>query len=113
MRTVGDGVATFVGWSGGAGRMVKIKHLSGYETWYNHLNGFASGIRSGTKVSQGQVIGYVGSSGLSTVITSYSIHYTKLYEKAFFKIVRLIASQCIAVWIYVGKNPIKSIFNNH
>lgn len=66
VRTVGDGTVTFVGMQGAAGRMITIRHLSGYETMYLHLNGYASGIRSGSQVSQGQVIGYVGSSGRST-----------------------------------------------
>lgn len=66
VRTVGEGTVSFVGMNGAAGRMVTIRHLSGYETMYLHLNGFARGIRSGARVDQGQVIGYVGSSGRST-----------------------------------------------
>ncbi len=66
VRSVGDGTVTFVGVQGAAGRMITVRHLSGYETMYLHLNGYAKGIRSGAKVSQGQVIGYVGSSGRST-----------------------------------------------
>ncbi|EPR41422.1 Peptidase M23 [Desulfovibrio sp. X2] len=66
VRTIGDGVVTFVGVNGGAGRMIKVRHRNGYETWYSHLHGYARGIRTGTSVSQGQIIGYVGSSGLAT-----------------------------------------------
>lgn len=66
IRTVGNGVVTLAGWSGGGGRTIKIRHNSVYETAYKHLSGFAKGIRSGSKVQQGQLIGYVGSTGLST-----------------------------------------------
>lgn len=63
---IGDGKVIKAAWSGGAGRMVKIKHNSAYTTAYLHLSRYGEGIRSGTFVKQGQVIGYVGSSGLST-----------------------------------------------
>ncbi len=63
---VGDGVVTNVSYSGGAGRMVKIQHNSNYMTAYLHLSGYGPGIKAGATVTQGQVIGYVGSSGLST-----------------------------------------------
>jgi murein DD-endopeptidase MepM/ murein hydrolase activator NlpD len=66
IRAVGDGTVVFAGTRGGAGRTIKIRHNSIYQTAYLHLNGFASGIRSGARVRQGQLIGYVGSSGLST-----------------------------------------------
>lgn len=64
--SVGDGVVTKAAYSGGAGRMVRIKHNSNFETAYLHLAGYGPGIKPGTQVKQGQVIGYVGSSGLST-----------------------------------------------
>jgi murein DD-endopeptidase MepM/ murein hydrolase activator NlpD len=63
---VGDGVITKAGYSGGAGHMVKIKHNSNYTTAYLHLSRYGQGIKPGTVVKQGQVIGYVGSTGLST-----------------------------------------------
>ena len=63
---VGDGVIGKAGWGGGYGNVVEIKHSRGYSTRYAHLKGFASGIRPGTRVKQGEVIGYVGSTGLST-----------------------------------------------
>ncbi|MGE3974486.1 MAG: M23 family metallopeptidase [Bdellovibrionales bacterium] len=66
IRAVGDGVVKFVGWSGGGGKVIKIRHNSTYETAYKHLSGFAKGLRSGSSVQQGQVIGYVGNTGLST-----------------------------------------------
>ncbi|MCC6277869.1 MAG: peptidoglycan DD-metalloendopeptidase family protein [Oligoflexia bacterium] len=66
IRTVGDGVVSFAGWSGGGGRVLKIRHNTTYETAYKHMSGFGPGIRVGARVSQGQIVGYVGSSGLST-----------------------------------------------
>ena len=61
-----DGRVTFVGQREGAGRMVTVSHANGYETNYLHLSRYGQGIRAGVRVSQGQVIGHVGSSGLST-----------------------------------------------
>lgn len=66
IRAVGDGVVTMSGWNGGAGNMLKIRHNGTYETAYKHLSRFAKGIRRGARVKQGQTIGYVGSTGLST-----------------------------------------------
>jgi murein DD-endopeptidase MepM/ murein hydrolase activator NlpD len=64
--SVGDGVVEYAKPNGGAGNMVKIKHLNGYETEYFHMSRFADGIRAGSRVKQKQVIGYVGSTGYST-----------------------------------------------
>jgi murein DD-endopeptidase MepM/ murein hydrolase activator NlpD len=61
-----DGTVTFAGRKGGGGNMVTVRHTNGYETNYLHLSRYGSGVRRGTRVSQGQVIGYVGSTGLST-----------------------------------------------
>ncbi len=66
VKSVGDGRVVFAKWRGGGGRVVKIKHNSTYSTAYMHLRGYAKGIKSGSKVKQGQVIGYVGSSGLAS-----------------------------------------------
>lgn len=66
IRAVGDGVITFAGWSGGGGKTIKLRHNSTYATAYKHLNGYAKSIRSGARVRQGEVIGYVGNTGLST-----------------------------------------------
>jgi len=63
---VGDGVVTEAQRRGGNGNIVQIRHNSTYRSAYLHLNGFASGIRAGTRVEQGQVIGYVGQTGLAT-----------------------------------------------
>ena len=62
----GSGTVTRARWCGGGGNCVKIKHNSTYETIYAHMKAFAKGIKEGRKVKQGQIIGYVGSTGLST-----------------------------------------------
>jgi murein DD-endopeptidase MepM/ murein hydrolase activator NlpD len=62
----GGGKVTFVGRSGGYGKLVKIRHSNGYETRYAHMSRYAKGIKKGQRVSQGQVIGYVGSTGWAT-----------------------------------------------
>ena len=63
---VADGVVTKANYTKGNGRFVKIKHDKKYQTQYLHMQGFAEGIKSGVHVKQGQVIGYVGSTGLAT-----------------------------------------------
>lgn len=63
---VADGVVSFRGWGGGGGNTLKIKHAGNMTTGYLHLSGYAKGIVKGAQVSQGQVIGYVGSTGDST-----------------------------------------------
>ena len=62
----GDGVVKKAGWCGGGGNCVKIKHNSTYQTVYAHMSKFARGIKNGVRVKQGQIIGYVGSTGKST-----------------------------------------------
>jgi murein DD-endopeptidase MepM/ murein hydrolase activator NlpD len=66
VMAIGDGVVTFKGYKGGGGHTVKIKHNSTYESAYLHLSKYGKGITTGARVTQGQVIGYVGSSGTST-----------------------------------------------
>ncbi len=66
VRSIGDGRVVYCGWKKGFGRFIKIKHKRGYYTTYGHLRRYAKGIRVGERVRQGQVIGRVGSSGLST-----------------------------------------------
>lgn len=61
-----DGVVTLAGRNGGAGKMVRLRHTNGYETSYLHLRGYGKGVRRGVRVRQGQVIGYVGSTGWAT-----------------------------------------------
>tara|TARA_Y100000590_G_scaffold433880_1_gene551461 strand:- start:194 stop:1501 length:1308 start_codon:yes stop_codon:yes gene_type:complete len=62
----GTGVITRAKWCGGGGNCIKIKHNSTYETVYAHMKNFAAGMKVGKKVRQGQIIGYVGSTGIST-----------------------------------------------
>ena len=63
---IGDGRVTHTSYDGGSGRMVRITHNSVYSTAYLHLSRFGKGIAPGVSVRQGDIIGYVGSSGLST-----------------------------------------------
>ena len=62
----GDGIIKKAGWCGGGGNCIKIKHNSTYQTVYAHMSKFGRGIKKGVRVKQGQIIGYVGSTGLST-----------------------------------------------
>ena len=66
MKASGDGKVVFAGRKGGYGRTVILKHGSIYTTLYAHLSRFPKGIRPGKRVEQGQIIGYVGSTGLAT-----------------------------------------------
>ena len=66
IKATGDGVVEFAGRQGGYGNLVVLRHQSQYTTWYGHLSGFAKGIRKGARVAQGEVIGYVGATGLAT-----------------------------------------------
>ena len=66
VSAVADGTVISAGWNGGNGRLVVLRHGAGYSSTYGHLSRFAKGIRAGRRVSQGDVIGYVGSTGLSS-----------------------------------------------
>ena len=66
VRAVADATVAKAGWAGGNGISVTLRHRAGYETMYNHLSRLGTGVRPGARVSQRQVIGYVGSTGLST-----------------------------------------------
>lgn len=66
VMVVGDGIVTFAAHRGASGKMIAVRHNAVYETQYKHLSGFASGIKAGSRVGMGQIIGYVGSTGLST-----------------------------------------------
>lgn len=66
VSAIADGVVSFKGWKGGYGNFVELRHANSCATGYGHLRGFARGLRQGQKVSQGQVIGYVGMTGLAT-----------------------------------------------
>lgn len=64
--SAGDGTVEYAGWESGYGKQTRIKHLNGYITSYSHQSAIAAGVIAGAKVRQGQIIGYVGSTGLST-----------------------------------------------
>ena len=66
VRVTASGTVLSAGWSGGGGKTVKVRHSNGYLSAYLHLSRFASGVRSGARVRQGDVIGYVGATGLAT-----------------------------------------------
>ncbi len=66
VKATGDGVVEFAGRQGAYGNAVVLRHQSKFTTWYGHLSGFAKGLRKGKRVAQGEVIGYVGATGLAT-----------------------------------------------
>ncbi|MDO8595784.1 MAG: M23 family metallopeptidase, partial [Sulfuricaulis sp.] len=66
VRATGDGVIDLIGRQGGYGNLLVLRHAGGYATAYGHMNGFTRGLRRGMRVSQGDVIGYVGMTGLAT-----------------------------------------------
>jgi murein DD-endopeptidase MepM/ murein hydrolase activator NlpD len=66
VRAVGDGTVARAGWAGGYGNLVEIRHQRGYSSRYAHLQRFATGVRPGSRVRQGDLIGYVGATGLAT-----------------------------------------------
>ncbi|MBD1136480.1 peptidoglycan DD-metalloendopeptidase family protein [Pelagibacterales bacterium SAG-MED49] len=74
----GNGIIKKVGWCGGGGNCIKIRHNSTYETVYAHMSKFARGIKNGVRVKQGQTIGYVGSTGKST---GPHLHYEVIVNK--------------------------------
>jgi murein DD-endopeptidase MepM/ murein hydrolase activator NlpD len=76
----GNGVVEIAGWEGGYGKYVKLKHNNGYETAYGHMSAFAKGLEPGKRVRQGQVIGFVGSTGQST---GAHVHYEILVNGRF------------------------------
>jgi murein DD-endopeptidase MepM/ murein hydrolase activator NlpD len=76
----GNGVVEKVGWEGGYGKYVRLKHNNGYETAYGHMSAFAKGMEIGKRVRQGQVIGFVGSTGQST---GAHVHYEILVNGRF------------------------------
>ncbi len=82
----GNGVVEKVGWEGGYGKYVRIKHNNGYETAYGHMSAFAKGLEPGKRVRQGQVIGFVGSTGMST---GAHVHYEILVNGRFVDPIRI------------------------
>jgi murein DD-endopeptidase MepM/ murein hydrolase activator NlpD len=76
----GNGVVRIADWKSGYGRHIEIQHANGYVTTYSHMSGFAKNMAPGARVRQGQVIGYVGSTGLST---GPHLHYEVLINGSF------------------------------
>jgi murein DD-endopeptidase MepM/ murein hydrolase activator NlpD len=76
----GNGVIEKAAWEGGYGKYIRIKHNNGYETAYGHMSAFAKGMEPGKRVRQGQVIGFVGSTGMST---GAHVHYEILVNGRF------------------------------
>lgn len=66
VKATGDGTVEFVGIQGGYGKVVVLRHHGRYTTLYGHLSGFAGGLQKGSRISQGEVIGYVGATGLAS-----------------------------------------------
>jgi murein DD-endopeptidase MepM/ murein hydrolase activator NlpD len=66
IRSIGNGIVIFAGTRGGYGNSIDIRHPNGFVTRYGHMKGFATGIRTDSRVSMGQTIGYVGMTGLAT-----------------------------------------------
>ncbi len=66
VSAMANGQVVAAGWQGGYGKLVVIRHPNGYKTYYGHLSGFAKGIRKGASVTQGQLVGTVGATGLAT-----------------------------------------------
>ncbi|MBD1141538.1 M23 family metallopeptidase [Pelagibacterales bacterium SAG-MED32] len=77
IMAAGTGHIEYVGTNGGAGKYIRIKHLNGYKTSYSHLSSYASGMQKNVRVKQGQTIGYVGSTGLST---GPHLHYEVIFN---------------------------------
>ncbi len=77
IMAAGTGHIEYVGTNGGAGKHIRIRHLNGYKTSYSHLNSYASGMQKNVRVKQGQTIGYVGSTGLST---GPHLHYEVIFN---------------------------------
>jgi murein DD-endopeptidase MepM/ murein hydrolase activator NlpD len=80
IMAAGDGVVEEIGRRSGYGRSITLSHANGYETTYNHMSGYAKGLKAGDRVTQGQVIGFVGSTGLST---GPHLHYEVLVNGRF------------------------------
>src|SRR5262245_11218788 len=76
----GNGTVEKIGWESGYGKYIRVRHNNGYETAYGHMTAYARGVGEGTRVRQGQVIGFVGSTGLST---GSHLHYEILVNGRF------------------------------
>lgn len=77
IMAAGSGTVELAGWNGGFGNCVIIRHANQYKTLYAHMNAFANGVKKGRKVKQGQIIGYVGTTGVST---GNHLHYEVIFR---------------------------------
>lgn len=77
IMAAGSGTVELAGWNGGFGNCIIIRHANQYKTLYAHMNAFANGVRKGSKVKQGQIIGYVGTTGVST---GNHLHYEVIFR---------------------------------
>ncbi|MDN5248299.1 MAG: M23 family metallopeptidase [Wolbachia endosymbiont of Tyrophagus putrescentiae] len=77
IHAAADGIIEYIGHNGGYGKYIKIKHKNGYTTCYAHMSKFSSNVKLGSKVKQGQVIAYVGSTGAAT---GPHLHYEVIYN---------------------------------
>jgi murein DD-endopeptidase MepM/ murein hydrolase activator NlpD len=77
IKAAGDGVVEFSAYNGSYGNLVRLQHANSYKTQYAHMSRFARGIRTGVRVKQGQIIGYVGTTGRST---GPHLHYEVLHH---------------------------------
>jgi murein DD-endopeptidase MepM/ murein hydrolase activator NlpD len=82
----GNGAIDEIGVKGGYGKYVRVRHANGYQTAYGHMTAFARGLNVGSHVRQGQVIGFVGSTGLST---GAHVHYEILVNNRFVDAMRI------------------------
>jgi murein DD-endopeptidase MepM/ murein hydrolase activator NlpD len=80
IMAAGSGTIVKAGWQSGYGQRVEIQHANGYKTTYNHMSSFGNGVREGAKIFQGQTVGYVGTTGLST---GAHLHYEVLVNGSF------------------------------
>ncbi len=107
VSSVGDGEVVYKGWKGGNGNMIKIRHRnSSYSSIYGHLSRFSSGIRVGSNVHQGQVIGYVGSTGLST---GPHLHFAVEKNGSMINFLRLDLPSATVITDAVAKNEFNMI----
>jgi murein DD-endopeptidase MepM/ murein hydrolase activator NlpD len=95
VHSVADGQIIFKGWMHGYGKVVKIKHKNGYITLYAHLRGWPSGIYKGRWVKQGQIIGYLGNTGLST---GAHLHFGVMKNGKWINPLRIRNSAKVTLW---------------
>jgi murein DD-endopeptidase MepM/ murein hydrolase activator NlpD len=112
VSSIGDGIVLKAKYSGDFGNLVVIKHNNGYETYYGHLSKYGKGIKSGVKVKQGQIIGYVGMTGLAS---GPHLDFRINLNGKFFDYLKIKQPPCTALFgedKTTFENNIKNLFNN-